>query len=284
MDLQTAAASAGPERPSPDRPHPDHARPRPKRLLLWRHGQTDWNVADRAQGTADIPLNRTGRAQAAAAAPVLAALRPDGIWSSDLSRARDTAGAVARLTGQRIALDPRLREVGVGIRQGLTRDQLGRQHPEVHRHFTSDPAYVVPGAEHPADAGARMAAALGDVTAALDDGGTALVVGHGAAIRWGIIAVLGLTERLSGHLPEHHLPEQGLHGTVQAPANCAWHVLEHHPGGRWVLATPHGMAAADVADDAGYLSSAAPPPEPELEPASADASSSKGAPSDLSLK
>ena len=158
---------------------------------------------------------------------------------------------MARLTGQQITLDPRLREVGVGIRQGLTRDQLRRQHPEVHRRFTSDEGYVVPGAEPPADAGARMAAALGDVAAALDDGGTALVVGHGAAIRLGLIAVLAL----SGHQPDH------LHGTVLAPSNCAWHVLEHHPGGRWVLATPRGMAAAEVADD-GYPAPEPPSPEP----------------------
>ena len=268
MDLHTEAGPAGPERPQPDRPAP--TRPyRPQRLLLWRHGQTDWNVADRAQGTADIPLNRTGRAQAAAAAPALAALRPDGVWSSDLSRARDTAGAVARLTGQQITLDPRLREVGVGIRQGLTRDQLRRQHPEVHRRFASDEAYVVPGAEYPGDAGARMAAALCDVAAALEEGGTALVVGHGAAIRRGVIAVLGLP---------HHLQ-----GTVAAPANCAWHVLEHHPGGRWVLATPRGMAAADVADDAGYFSSAAPDSMASASAAS-DSYPSAGASSDLSLK
>jgi hypothetical protein len=132
-----------------------------------------------------------------------------------------------------------------------------RRHPEVHRRFTSDEAYVVPGAEHPGDAGARMAAALGDVAAALEEGGTALVVGHGAAIRRGIIAVLGLPGPL--------------HRTVPAPSNCAWHVLEHHPGGRWVLATPRGMAAADVADDAGYLSSAASEP-PSSAPASSDLS------------
>jgi broad specificity phosphatase PhoE len=278
MDLQSAAAAAGPERHQLNRtePHntrPHHTRPsptrlQPKRLLLWRHGQTDWNVADRAQGTADIPLNRTGREQAAAAAPVLAAMRPDGIWSSNLSRARDTARAVARLTGQRIALDPRLREIGVGIRQGLTRDELRRQHPEVHRRFTSDEGYVVPGAEHPDCAGTRMAAALNDVAAALEEGGTALVVGHGAAIRRGIIAMLGLPGHLQGNVP--------------APSNCAWHVLEHHSGGQWVLATPRGMAASNVADDAGYFSSAT-PDSMASDSAAPDSYPSEGASSDLFL-
>jgi hypothetical protein len=73
-------------------------------------------------------------------------------------------------------------------------------------------------------------------------------------------------------LPDH------LQGTVPAPSNCAWHVLEHHPGSRWVLATPRGMATADMADDAGYLSPRA------SEPASSETPSSETASSDLSLK
>ena len=67
-------------------------------LLLWRHGSTDWNGQERVQGHIDTPLNDLGRAQAAAAAPLLAARRPAAIISSDLGRCVDTAAALARET------------------------------------------------------------------------------------------------------------------------------------------------------------------------------------------
>ena len=76
------------------------------RLIVWRHGNTDWNAANRVQGQTDVPLNELGRDQARAAAPLLAALRPDAIVASDLSRAAETAAALAALTGLRYAPTP----------------------------------------------------------------------------------------------------------------------------------------------------------------------------------
>ena len=68
-------------------------------LILLRHGETDWNRNHRLQGHRDIPLNAIGHHQALDAAPSIVALRPSVMVSSDLSRARETASAVAVLTG-----------------------------------------------------------------------------------------------------------------------------------------------------------------------------------------
>jgi probable phosphoglycerate mutase len=87
------------------------------RLIIWRHGNTDWNAANRVQGQTDVPLNDLGREQALAAAPLLAALRPDAIVASDLSRAADTAAALAAPTGLPVRSDQRLRS-GTGCWQG----------------------------------------------------------------------------------------------------------------------------------------------------------------------
>jgi glucosyl-3-phosphoglycerate phosphatase len=88
--------------------------------VLVRHGETDWNAAQRAQGHADVSLNARGRAQAAGLATALATFAPVRLWSSDLSRALQTAEHVAAATGLAIEPDARLREYDVGKRSGLT--------------------------------------------------------------------------------------------------------------------------------------------------------------------
>ena len=85
-----------------------------RRLVVLRHGQTDYNLANRAQGHLDVPLNETGRAQARGVAPVIAAYAPSFIWSSDLVRASETAAIVAEVCGLEVTTDARLREFAVG--------------------------------------------------------------------------------------------------------------------------------------------------------------------------
>ena len=75
-------------------------------LILWRHGQTDYNLQGRIQGRVDIPLNETGREQARRAADGIAALAPTRIVSSPLTRARATAEVLASLTGLGVEIDP----------------------------------------------------------------------------------------------------------------------------------------------------------------------------------
>ena len=71
------------------------------RIVLWRHGQTDWNVENRYQGHSDIPLNQVGHYQVNHAAKVLAGMNPSRIIASDLIRAKQTAQALVDLTGCR---------------------------------------------------------------------------------------------------------------------------------------------------------------------------------------
>ena len=72
------------------------------RILLWRHGQTDWNVANRFQGHSDIPLNTLGQYQARHAAEILAGREPTAIISSDLMRAQKTAQTVTEIVNLKV--------------------------------------------------------------------------------------------------------------------------------------------------------------------------------------
>ncbi|MEY3755867.1 MAG: hypothetical protein RL356_139, partial [Actinomycetota bacterium] len=86
----------------------------PIRVVLWRHGQTDWNVENRFQGHSDIALNKVGEYQVRAAAKVLAALNPDRIISSDLIRAQSTAAALSEITKIKVEINADLRETDGG--------------------------------------------------------------------------------------------------------------------------------------------------------------------------
>ena len=90
------------------------------RVVLWRHGQTDWNVVNRFQGHSDIALNEVGVFQAKHAAQILAGMNPTAIISSDLGRARNTAQELANLTGLSVEIDADLRETDGGLWEGKT--------------------------------------------------------------------------------------------------------------------------------------------------------------------
>lgn len=89
-------------------------------LCLVRHGATDWNFDMRAQGHFDQPLNEIGRLQAKLVADRLGTQQWDVIYASDLSRARDTAAALAERLGLPVHLEPGLRERNMGSVEGIT--------------------------------------------------------------------------------------------------------------------------------------------------------------------
>ena len=172
--------------------------PRPRKLVLLRHGRTEWNHTRRAQGHADVPLDAVGEAQARAAAPLVAALRPARLWTSDLARARQTAEAVAQECGLPVEPDARLREYSVGERQGLTWAEAVERFPWIaHGVGLGERLSGVPGAETDADVAARIVPALEEVVAALGKGETGVVVGHGAAIKVALAGLLGWHQQVA---------------------------------------------------------------------------------------
>ena len=117
-------------------------------LIVIRHCETDWNRDKRMQGTTDTALSALGRAQAQALGRRLAKHGFTTLYSSDLSRARDTAQAIAEHAGRDVVADARLRERRFGIFEGLTAGEILSRYPDEHARFTSrDPDYEVPGGE-----------------------------------------------------------------------------------------------------------------------------------------
>lgn len=102
---------------------------RVRRLVMLRHGQTEFNAGSRMQGQLDTDLTDLGRAQAVAAAEVLAKRQPLLIVSSDLRRASDTAAALGQHSGMPVLLDTRLRETHLGDWQGLTHHEVDAAAP-----------------------------------------------------------------------------------------------------------------------------------------------------------
>lgn len=194
-----------------------------RRLLLLRHGRTAWNDAGRAQGHADIELDATGHVQAELAARHLAD-KIAGLWASDLTRARQTAGYLADRTGLDVEEDARLREFDVGERQGLTLAEFADRFPEEYSAWMRGDGLVpVKGGEVSEEVEARMVPALREILDALDHGETGLVVTHGAAMK---VAVTGLLQ----------WPLE-LAASLKAVDNCAWITLDEiEHGGRLRLA------------------------------------------------
>lgn len=150
-------------------------------ITVIRHGQTDWNLAGRIQGSTDIPLNETGRQQARDAALLLTPTEPVTMYSSDLSRANETARIIAEVHGWNDPhVIPALRERYYGVAEGM-------HDTEFLATFGPWASAVVPDAEAKRDVRARARGALGTVyqharSLGVADGSRLIAVSHGAVI------------------------------------------------------------------------------------------------------
>lgn len=228
--------------------------PTPRRVLVWRHGRTRWNVEHRFQGQADPPLDDVGRHQATASARLLVSYSPTAIISSDLCRAVQTARPLAESLGLPVLLDRRLRERSLGEWEGLTRDEVIRRHPEQYAQWLAGRDAVQHGGETRAELGVRSLAAL---TGA--EGETVVLVTHSAT-------AMALTGLLLG-LPVAGWRAVGPLGNGRwsefAADEHGWRLRAHNLGplGSPVtgLSTSDGSAdavapaAVDAASDAGAV-------------------------------
>ena len=190
------------------------------RIIIWRHGRTEWNVVDRFQGQADIPLDAVGYAQAARAAEVLAAYRPVGLYSSDLSRSYQTAEVLAERTGLEIITDKRLQEIHVGSWEGLLGEEIRAADPELARRlWAGEDVRRSPTGESPSEVAERMVEALIDIAESAANDSTVVVVTHGLSGRVGACRFVGLPF-------EHWRLFGGL-------SNCAWASIDRHRSGAY---------------------------------------------------
>ncbi len=118
------------------------------KLIIVRHGETEWNTQKRVTGQLDSPLTPKGIQQANAIANRLCHLKFTSCYSSDLGRAVQTANIIAKICGKKVIFDSELREWNMGIFQGLTVAEMQEKFPEEQKEYeTNNDNYIIPKGE-----------------------------------------------------------------------------------------------------------------------------------------
>jgi glucosyl-3-phosphoglycerate phosphatase len=201
-----------------------------RRLILLRHGRTEWNAQRRFQGQLDPPLDDVGRAQAYEVGGLTAALHPDLLVSSDAQRAMQTAVVVGAATGLAPQSLPALRERSLGHWEGLTREEVAERYPDEFADWIAGRDVSRRGGETRPEVAARARAAFD----ALPSVSMTIAVTHSATAMALCASLLGM--------------DQTMH--VLGPlANCHWSdlIAEHDDGGLpvWRLRA-HNIGAPGV--------------------------------------
>ena len=170
-------------------------------IHLARHGQTAYNAEGRFQGHLPVPLDDTGRAQAAELAEAAARVELRSLWSSPLARARETAAIVAARIGLEPVEDARFAETDTGDWTGRSFAEIEAEDPQGFRRFQlSDPTFRYPGGESFAEQSARVQAGLADLRAK-PDALPALVVCHRGVIRLALAVATGRPDAGGREIP-----------------------------------------------------------------------------------
>jgi broad specificity phosphatase PhoE len=185
------------------------------RLVLWRHGETDYNATGRWQGHLDSALTETGWNQARFAVPVLTGFAPELVVASDLRRATNTATVFTDAVGIPLRIDERLRETHLGKWQGLTNAEVEAEWPGMIDLWRADPTVAPPDGETRVEVAARAAEVVDEIDQEFS--GTAMLCAHG-----------GLITALTGRLLELPVESWAQFGGI---GNCHWTVFTRRQGG-----------------------------------------------------
>lgn len=163
------------------------------KLLLVRHGETQWNKSDRFQGQNDIALNRRGLAQARQTARALAKDPCRAVYSSPLIRTVQVAEKISQAVGRPVFKVDGLKELDLGDLEGVTGEEMRNGWRQVYDAWREDPASVtMPNGESLAQLQDRAWKAFLDLEAAHQDGDTLILVSHNFAIRTIVCKLLGV--------------------------------------------------------------------------------------------
>ena len=188
----------------------------PTRLLLIRHAQTEWNIQRRFQGHGDSPITEEGQEQLQRLKSRLAGLEFDVVYSSDLRRTMETS---KMLSGKQRVKEPRLRERGVGILEGLNLEQIMAEHAEAFRAFRSG------AKDHQIEGGESLQIALNRAWTFLEEmpekhsGAELAAVSHAGLIRLICKQILGLALDAPNFF---QIPNTSLTQLVFSPKDRSW--------------------------------------------------------------
>ena len=166
------------------------------KLILVRHGETEWNVERRFQGQSDIALSEVGREQAKQLAERFPLRQVDSVYSSDLSRARETAAQIAQKFGCEVHPEADLREMNFGEWEGLSHEEIHRRWPEAESDLWLRPDLLcTPGGETVQQVQERAMQTIDRILATEPEDSAIVIVAHGAVIRSILCAMLHIPLR-----------------------------------------------------------------------------------------
>lgn len=200
-----------------------------RRLILLRHGETEYNATSRMQGQLDTVLSQRGVGQAHAAAKELRDLGISKIVSSDLMRAKNTAEVVAADLGLPVGVDERLRETHLGEWQGKTHNEVDSAHEGARAVWRTDASWAPPRGESRLQVAERSRAVVDELMRDYDewDNSAVLLVSHGGTIA-------ALTASLLGFVVAQYPAIKGL-GNANTARLVAMPRLDEPTETRWFL-------------------------------------------------